>query len=128
MITPERLAASGTEHGNQSAIMCWANLNIKQYPDLRWLAAIPNGGFRDKITAGKLKAEGVKSGLPDLVLLVRRGIYAALWIELKKPKVGRVSKEQFAWIEQAKSQGHAAVVCYGWESAALMLQQYLEFK
>lgn len=133
MITPEDLAKSGTEHGNQAAILCWANQNIKRYPELKWLAAIPNGGYRDKITAGKLKAEGVKSGIPDLLLLVRRGIYAALWIELKRPKTvkkraGVASGKQDEWIEQARSQGHAACVCIGWLHAVAIIEEYLKWK
>lgn len=73
-------------------------------PELRWLHAIPNGGQRDKITAGKLKAEGVKKGVLDVflplpmhfegrtvaterdgefVILTR---YCGLYLELKRPE------------------------------------------
>ncbi len=133
MINPEMLAKSGSEHGHQAAVMCWANKNIVKYPDLKWLTAIPNGGMRDKITAAKLKAEGVKSGVPDLLLLVARGSYAALWIELKRQKSegkssGAVGIEQVNWIKQAQLSGHAAAVCYGWISAVEVLQSYLELK
>ncbi len=128
MINPEQLAASGSEHGHQAAVMCWANQNIVKYPDLKWLTAIPNGGYRDKITAAKLKAEGVKAGVPDLLLLVARGSYAALWIEMKKPDVGKLSVEQSEWLAQAANQGHATRVCFGWISAVEALQSYLELK
>lgn len=136
MITPEQLSKSGSEHGEQSAIFCWAAINIDKYPELKWLAAIPNGGYRDKRTAGNLKAEGVKRGVPDMVLLVRRGEYAALWIELKqlkfKPKrvksKGGVRDEQNEWLDQAQSCGHGAVVCYGWIEARDMIVRYLEWQ
>ena len=41
---------------------------ICNYLDLRKVCyfAIPNGGKRNIITASKLKAEGVKKGVPDL--------------------------------------------------------------
>lgn len=132
-ITPEDLARSGTEDGHQAALFCWVALNIKTYPDLFWLFAIPNGGWRDPVTANKLKATGVKSGVPDLCLLVRRGTFAALWIELKRPKSegkakGVVRQEQKPWIKQAKNCGHGAAVCVGWEQARDMIVEYLNYK
>lgn len=144
-ITPEQLAASGTEDGHQAALFCWVALNIKTYPDLAWLFAIPNGGWRDKRTANKLKATGVKSGVPDLCLLVRRGPYAALWIELKRPKSaieiinegtkvtkirakGAVREEQKPWIKQARNCGHGSAVCVGWEEARDMIVSYLNYE
>ena len=128
------LASRGSESGNQQALLCWAQQNMKQYPELKWLFAIPNGGYRDKITAAKLKAEGVKSGVPDLCLLVRRGSHAAsLWIELKRPKsadksAGKARDSQNEWIMQARSQGHAAMICIGWEHARDMIISYLEWE
>lgn len=127
MITPESLAASNTEHGHQAAIFCFANQNLNKYPDLRWLFAIPNGfyGVQQK---GKMKAEGLKSGLPDIGLMVKRGSYQMLWIELKKPKVGKVSTKQNEWLTQARECGHGSAVCYGWIEARDMIISYLEFK
>jgi len=67
-ITPEQLAASGSEDGHQLAIMQWCALNLNMYPELKWLHHSPNGGFRVKREAAKLKAiivglkaQGVKS-------------------------------------------------------------------
>lgn len=128
MITPEQLAASGSESGHQQALLCWCQQNLTKYPDLKWLTAIPNGGYRDKITSAKLKAEGVKAGVPDLCLPVKRGMYAALWLEMKKPQVGKVSKEQNEWIDHLRSQNHAVYVCFGWQDARDTLISYLEWK
>ena len=48
----------------QQALFDWAK--ISGIPDLDLLHAIPNGGHRNKATAGRLKAEGVKRGVPDI--------------------------------------------------------------
>jgi hypothetical protein len=64
------------------------------------LFAIPNGGARHKAIAGKLRAEGVRAGVPDICLPVPRGEYHGLFIELKRPKGGHVSEEQEAWISE----------------------------
>lgn len=134
-ITPERLAASGTEDGHQKALFCWASSwRIQEiYPDLRWMFHIPNGGHRHKAVALELKAMGTKKGVQDICLPIRRGDFAALWIELKIPKqgtkrAGRLREEQTPWRDHMRSQGHAACVCRGWEEARRMIIDYLEWK
>src|SRR6266576_1994743 len=67
-MTPEQLALSGSENAEQTALFCWAGLNQIKYPPLKWMFAVPNGGFRFKREAGRLKAGGVKAGVPDVVL------------------------------------------------------------
>ena len=56
-----------SEHAHQVALFDWANLHLGRMPELAAMYAIPNGGARSKATAGKLKAEGVKAGVPDIV-------------------------------------------------------------
>lgn len=128
MITPEQLAASGSEDSEQMALMCWAALNFNLYPELERLFHIANGGFRNKREAGKLKAMGVKKGVPDLCLPVRRGDFSGLWVELKKLKKGKVSEEQNDWIAFLRQQGYGAIVCYGWINARDVIVSYLEWK
>ena len=133
VITPEALAQNNSEVGHQAALFCWAQQNISKYPELRWLFAIPNGDLRNPIVANRLKSTGVKPGIPDICLLVKRNKYACLWIELKKPakdgkRAGIVSDEQKEWITQANESGHYAGVCYGWEHAKDIIVFYLEMK
>lgn len=136
MITPEQLAASGTEDGNQAALFCWAAINRVKYPELKWLFAIPNGGKRDKRTANKLKATGVKSGVLDTFLPVKRGHFSGLFIELKRierkakkaTSKGGVTDEQDEWRKHLLSQGFGVYVAYGWEDARDCLISYLEWK
>ena len=56
------------ETDEQQALFDWAK--ISGIPDIDLLHAIPNGGHRNKATAGQLKAEGVKRGVPDIFLPV----------------------------------------------------------
>lgn len=127
MITPEQLASSGSEDGQQLALLCWCALNATKYPELKWLYHIPNGGSRHKAEAGKLKGMGVKSGVPDLCLPIKRGAYSGLYVELKKLKGGKVSDEQDAWIALLQSQGFGAIVCHGWIEARNVLVEYLKW-
>lgn len=115
-INPEYLSKSGTEHGEQTALFCWANqarmfgfdtadtmdwygkpASQLQYhgqnyaiPQLEWMYAIPNGGGRSAAEGGRLKAEGVKGGVADVCLPVPvdHGLakFHGLYIEMKKAK------------------------------------------
>jgi hypothetical protein len=93
--------------------------------ELRLLFAIPNGGARHPAVAGKLKAEGVKAGVPDLLLPVARRRWNGLFIEMKSAK-GRVSPAQKEWIDALDAQGYRCEVCYGAEAAFDAILGYLE--
>jgi len=123
-MTPEQLAKAGTEHAHQCALMCWAANNFETWPKLKKLFAIPNGGERNPIVASRLKAAGVKSGVPDLMLPVARHGFHGLFIEMKKPK-GTIGPNQPAWEQALKEEGYAHLYAYGWEQAASALQWWL---
>lgn len=122
-ITSEQLAKSGSEDGHQLALFCWAASS--GIAELKWLFHIPNGGSRHIAEASKLKAMGVKSGVPDTFLPIGRNGFKGLWIELKKPKKGIVSNDQDKWLAFLAEQGYATRVCFGWEEARNALLQYL---
>lgn len=53
-----------TEHQEQVALFQWLEIAAKRDDRLSMAFAIPNGGARHPVVAAKLKAEGVKSGVP----------------------------------------------------------------
>lgn len=125
---PEDIAKPNTEHSHQSALFCWAAQNREQYPELEWMFAIPNGGIRDKITASRLKAEGVRSGVSDIFLPAGRGGMHGLFIEMKKPKNGRESDKQKEFGVHVVKQGYDYRCCYSWVEARDTIIFYLEQK
>lgn len=114
-----------TEAQEQRALFQWAALAAGKYPELASLLHIPNGGSRDVREAHNLKEQGVKPGVPDILLPVARGGYNALWIELKRRRGGRVSDQQRYWLDLLARQGARAVVCKGWEEAREEIVRYL---
>ena len=142
-MTPQLLAAKGSESGHQKALFAWAAIAAlhgfaaARYPAsylapgwqwasdpvpvLRWLHAIPNGGARNPATAARLKAEGVRAGIPDIFLPVAVGCYHGLYIELKA-ETGKLSKEQSEFGRFCSEQGFAFVVCYGWKDATKFVE------
>ncbi|MBA1200477.1 VRR-NUC domain-containing protein [Pseudomonas capeferrum] len=89
---------------------------------------VPNGGHRMKAVAAKLKAQGVKAGVPDLVLPMARGGYFGLYIEFKAapPFDAAVSASQHGFIQALNTQGYLAVVCRGQLDAMEAVQAYLQ--
>jgi hypothetical protein len=140
-MTPETLAKSGTEAAHQTALFAWAALQLQRWPELRWLHHIPNGGSRGDdaksraIRGSQMKAQGVRTGVADICLPVRRGVWSGLYIEMKKPSEkpvkatskGGVSDEQAEFGAFVQSQGFGWIVCYSWEEAAEVLTQYLTY-
>ena len=106
-------------------LFSWAAMQSGKYPELNLLYHVPNGGSRHKAEAGRLRAEGVKAGVPDLCLPVARGQYHGLYIELKRQRGGRTSDHQSEWLDALSAQGYKAALCYGWEQAAGTIIEYL---
>ena len=113
-----------TEHWEQVQLFAWAAYRR----DLDLMYAIPNGGHRDIRVAVKLKAEGVKAGVPDICLPVARGGKHGLYIELKRRKYGRLDQDQAKWLEALMHEGYACAVCFGWEAARDVIEDYLRGK
>lgn len=112
------------EHEMQVALFRWAAYSLKQYPELNLMFAIPNGGARNIVVAKKLKAEGVKRGVPDIFLPVPRGTHAGLFIEMKAGK-NKLTLEQKEWAQGLLSMGYHVVLCYSWEEAVEIIKTYL---
>lgn len=119
-----------SESSEQIALFRWARLAACTVPALGLLFAIPNGGARSKATAGRLKAEGVRAGVPDICLPVAIAPYGGLWIELKRPgergkPKGRASPEQLRWLGDLQAHGQCVAICYGALEAIDVIGAYL---
>ena len=113
-----------TESAEQQALFEWAALQAKLYPELDLLYHIPNGGHRYKTTARRLKAEGVKAGVPDICLPVARGGYHGLYIEMKAGR-NTPTEHQERWLMALAENGYYTAVCNGWLSAVEEIVYYL---
>ena len=115
-----------SEHIEQVTLMHMLGIVAAEWPEVRLMFAIPNGGARHPAVAGKLKAEGVKAGVPDLLLPVARGGYHGLFIEMKARKGGRASPEQKEWLAELTLKGYMCEICHGAEEAFATIMMYLE--
>lgn len=109
----------------QSALMAELRARLPEVADL--IFHVPNGGHRVKAVAAKLKAQGVKAGIPDLVLPMARGGFFGLYIEFKAtpPNDATVSDSQHERIRKLNAQGYLAVVCRGHFDTMEQIRAYL---
>lgn len=112
-----------SEHDEQKYLFEWAELS--RLPQLRWMFAVPNGGARHIATAVKLHQEGVKRGVPDIMLAYPHGRYHGLFIEMKFAK-NKITPEQEQWLSHLQDVGYMTAVCYDWVEARNVILFYLE--
>lgn len=115
-----------TESEEQRAIIEWWSYESRRrgLPEFA-LYAVPNGGMRHAATAGRLKAEGVRKGVPDLVLAAARGPHHGAYLELKRLEGGSITPHQKAFGEYLKKAGYAHGVAWGFDEARAFLTAYL---
>jgi hypothetical protein len=101
-----------TEHEEQREFVRWFR---QTYLGVR-IFSIPNGGARSPSVAGRLKAEGVSKGVPDLYIPAWR-----VWVEMKRTKGGSVSPEQKDWRKYLESIGDFVIVGKGNEDAQMQI-------
>lgn len=124
--THRQMSRQDREGEEQSALI---EAFAASYPDFAHLLIhIPNGGSRrNRFEGYRLKRQGVKAGVSDLLLSTARGGFFGLWIEFKAtpPYDAPVTDAQWNWISDMKQQGYRAEVCRGAEAAMEVLSDYL---
>ncbi|WP_158414125.1 VRR-NUC domain-containing protein [Geoalkalibacter subterraneus] len=102
--------------------------NLADYLDslgVEWFH-VPNGGARNAAEGGKLKAQGVKAGVPDNFIVdppPKEPWRPGVVIELKRFDSGRVSPDQERWIKSLREKNWAVFVCHGAESAKAVMRE-----
>ncbi|WP_229182871.1 VRR-NUC domain-containing protein [Bradyrhizobium oropedii] len=83
--------------------------------------AIPNGGHRAKREAIKIKEEGGEPGVPDIFAIHLGQVY---FLEMKKAKGGRVSRDQRAMMARLTAAGAICAVAKGLDEAVRQLEAW----
>lgn len=127
--------AAPLETIEQQALFVWAGAHANRYTELRDMYAIPNGAYKSRAMAAKFQREGLRSGVPDIVLPHARGGYHALYLEMKRRRMTgkrgellagtKPSAEQLDWHERLRAAGNMVATCYGWDEAVKQILWYL---
>lgn len=107
-----------SEAQEQSIVVQYCD--IKKFP----IFAIPNGGSRHPIEAANLKKQGVKAGVPDLMLPIAKHGYHGLFIEMK---VGynKPTDNQRKWAEKLSKNGYLVKTCWSADEAINLITNYM---
>jgi hypothetical protein len=109
------------EHNIQVACVTWFRY---QYSD-HLIYAIPNGGLRNKAVAGKLKAEGVLRGIPDLCIPVARFGSHGLYIEMKAENE-TTKPHQDLIISKLRDEGYQCEVVHSFDEFQKIVNEYFD--
>lgn len=119
-MTERRAVYKVSEHDEQVALFEWA----ATVPELQWMFAIPNGTRTSIGIARRMKAEGVRKGVSDILVPVARGGFHGLFVEMKSA-TGAATPEQREFIAAMRMAGYAAQICNGFEQAKCIIELYL---
>lgn len=114
-----------SEENEQMCLFRWAEFAEVQYEELKLMYHVPNEGKRSRIAGARLKAQGLKSGVPDVCLPTAHGGYIGLYIEMKV-KPNKPTENQKQWLRKLREQGHLTAVCYSWEEAKQLIERYIK--
>ncbi|MFM9270929.1 VRR-NUC domain-containing protein [Halomonas elongata] len=87
---------------------------------------VPNGGYRLGKEAGRMKQQGVKAGVSDLVTRQARGGWHGLYLEFKAspPRDADLADSQHEWLEGSEYEGYCSALALGFEEAKAILREY----
>ncbi len=114
-----------SEHAEQAHAIHWWRYNHMKYGlPMFALYAVPNSAERGNWLANRMKAEGLRAGIPDLVLAKPMGRYAGLYVEMKYGD-NTTSAEQDEVMFYLRSVNYRCEVCYTGEAAIQTIRSYL---
>lgn len=113
-----------SEHAIQSSFIKIIDLQIKVYPMLCLLFAIPNAAKRSMALAAMLKAEGLRSGVPDIMFPYKNNTFNGLALEFKAGK-NKPTPEQLTWMNNLAHYGWKCVVVYDALEAWDIVKHYI---
>jgi len=113
------------EETEQITLASWLDWNKVLY------CHVPNGGYRHPVTANRFKAQGVKPGVPDILIFsaplsgwnweierTHTGIKGvAIELKRKDKSLGRLSDNQAHWISALRERGWLCNAFYGADAA-----------
>ena len=114
------------ENRDQMALFHWLRtVRYQGQPLAAYAFHCPNGGYRQYREAVRLKAMGVKAGIPDVAMMIPAKGFHGLFIELKS-EAGKLSAEQKEVCEMLVEQGYFVRMARSWHEAARIICDYLD--
>jgi len=87
------------------------------------LFAVPNEGKRSVANASRMKAQGIVSGVSDLIFLLPKHGFHGLCIEMKAPKMKQTDNQKE--FELAITPNYKYVVCHSVDEFMKVITEYV---
>ena len=113
-----------TESQEQVSFFQWVRLFEDRIPALQMVFSTQTGMWTVPQVAARARAEGMRKGVSDIIMLYPSGKYHGLVIEMKFGKNG-MTPEQDQFIARSKEYGYQVAVCWNWVQAADVVCGYL---
>lgn len=112
------------EHDIQTAFFDWVRLAKNIHPVLKLVFAVPNAAKRGFKTAARMKAEGLVSGVPDVLFPAPRHGFSGLAMEFKRPGE-KPTEAQLEFMDGLLKENWLVVVVTDSEAAIRTVRDYL---
>lgn len=114
-----------SEYEEQSALVEYLEL-LKSNGKILLFSAVPNNTFtRSWSQKRKQKMEGVRPGVPDLIIVTHNHV---LFLEMKRGHLGKLSEYQKEWLSALPSKKVLATVAKGFDEAKKVVDTLLKEK
>ena len=110
------------EAREQERVVQWLRM---KYPLILFTGGFDAAKLRPEQGARR-KRSGYLAGTPDILIFEPRGIYHALFVEMKAPERVVVSESQDRFLCAAQERGYKTVVCAGAEQAMIVITEYFK--
>lgn len=120
------------EHYEQVCYFEWLSTNLPEIYEVS--NSVPNGSKRVGMDGFTLNSEGLKSGWPDVQIMIPSGSKCGLFIELKRPPneysykssaKAAAKPHQKDMLRKLITRGYQAAFAYGCDEAIKITEQYL---
>lgn len=111
------------ERQEQAAFVRWLELAVGPFGYFH----VANEGKRGRVSGAIAKGQGLRKGVPDLVITRRaplRPDLRGIAVEMKRRHGSVTSDEQKAWIAALNADGWAAMVAEGWDEARRFVEGF----
>ncbi len=120
-----KLPAPKESEEQATLVQWWEFFSCANGIDIRLLFSIPNGANKSMHQAMKFKREGLRKGVPDLMLAYPANGFHGLFIEMKR--IGQKARtEQDEYGKLLTRHGYITHVCAGSDAAIECIETYLK--
>lgn len=116
-----------TESEIQQQFVAWLDIKAQKDERYRCFFKVPNETRGNYGWLTKLKKEGLKKGVPDMLCIEPHGEFRGLALEFKRNQRCKLTDEQKTWMARFSGRRWLALIVYTAEQAMAITEHYMEW-